>query len=94
MNIDMMSQDYYPINKLRNIALNSSFTDYILTIDADFIPSKHLEAAVQSQIRAGFFDDVNATVRAILVHSTYTTYIHVAMHQFPPNWKLCFSTDR
>ncbi|KAF8375344.1 hypothetical protein PRIPAC_81773, partial [Pristionchus pacificus] len=34
--------NYYPINYLRNVALNGSNTDFVYTADIDFIPSKGL----------------------------------------------------
>lgn len=32
----------YPINKLRNLAMNSATTDFVFVIDADFVPSPQL----------------------------------------------------
>lgn len=40
----------YPINKLRNIALDNVATSHVLLIDADFIPSVGLDVAVQKAI--------------------------------------------
>ncbi len=34
-----MFQTWYPINFLRNVALNHTKTDYVLLLDADFLPS-------------------------------------------------------
>ncbi|OAD77333.1 glycosyltransferase family 49 protein [Phycomyces blakesleeanus NRRL 1555(-)] len=39
----------YPINHLRNLAWAASTTDYILVIDADFVPSPNLHNFLQEQ---------------------------------------------
>lgn len=40
----------YPINHLRNIAITESTTEYILVIDADFIPSNNLYRYIRSEL--------------------------------------------
>ena len=44
-----------PINKLRNIAQDNCVTEYILMLDVDFAPDRHLETRVNQYIAQGFF---------------------------------------
>ena len=48
-------QLYFPINKLRNLALENARTEFIFQVDVDFILSDNLEADVISTIECGFF---------------------------------------
>lgn len=43
-------QKYYPINLLRNIALQEVKTDYFYLVDADFVPMPGLYQAILSWI--------------------------------------------
>lgn len=38
----------YPVNLLRNIALNAVTTSHVLVVDIDFVPSLNLDSAIQS----------------------------------------------
>ena len=63
------SQTFYPINKLRNVAVKNSHATHVLLIDIDFVPNRGLESAVTDYIDAGFFDDtynISARVRNII----------------------------
>ena len=63
------SQTFYPINKLRNVAVKNSHATHVLLIDIDFVPNRGLESAVTHYIDAGFFDDtydISARVRKII----------------------------
>ena len=51
------SQTFYPINKLRNVAVKNSHATHVLLIDIDFVPNRGLESAVTDYIDAGFFND-------------------------------------
>ena len=46
-------QGLYPINYLRNVALNHSKTDYVFLSDVDFIPVPGLHAYLQQNIEKG-----------------------------------------
>ena len=64
-----LSQTFYPINKLRNVAVKNSHATHVLLIDIDFVPNRGLESAVTDYIDAGFFDDtynISARVRNII----------------------------
>ena len=50
-------QLYFPINKLRNLALENARTEFIFQVDVDFILSDNLEADVVSAIESGFFSN-------------------------------------
>ena len=49
------SQVFFPINKLRNLALENARTEFIFQVDVDFVLSNDLEADVISAIQSGFF---------------------------------------
>ena len=40
----------YPINRLRNLVISSTFTKYILLVDADFAPSVNIDQIFQSTL--------------------------------------------
>jgi len=41
----------FPINKLRNLALNQVWTSHVLVVDVDFIPSTGLDKSVMSTVK-------------------------------------------
>ena len=43
-------QDFYPINYLRNVALNAAHTDYVFLSDVDFLPMPGLHNKLLSNI--------------------------------------------
>ena len=50
------AQTFYPINKLRNVAVKNSHATHVLLIDIDFVPNRGLESAVTDYVDAGFFN--------------------------------------
>ena len=56
MNESLTFQEYYPVNKLRNIAQSEAPSEYIILIDVDNVPNKHLERSINYHINSGFFD--------------------------------------
>ncbi|XP_072019743.1 xylosyl- and glucuronyltransferase LARGE1-like isoform X2 [Amphiura filiformis] len=58
--------DDYPINYLRNKAISQAKTQYLLLLDADFIPSPNLEQSFQSTLR-GFKPSLPQTKVAYVV---------------------------
>lgn len=46
-------QGLYPVNTLRNVALNNCRTDYLILADVDFVPNKVRARPVTSRICKG-----------------------------------------
>ena len=46
-------QAYYPVNYLRNVALNNTITKYVFTNDVDFMPSRSLRQTLEHQLTNG-----------------------------------------
>ena len=44
----------YPINFLRNMALDSSQGEYVFMVDVDFVPSRHLASSIEKEISQHF----------------------------------------
>jgi Glycosyl-transferase for dystroglycan len=42
----------YPVNALRNVALDAVTTSHVLVMDADFVPSTHLDDQIRTVLRA------------------------------------------
>jgi len=42
----------FPINRLRNVGLDAVRTSHVLVVDADFLPSRHLEDRIRSALRS------------------------------------------
>ena len=57
-----LETDNYPINVLRNLAIKSANTKYILLLDADFQPSPNLEKNFFSSIQLIKDDEKTAFV--------------------------------
>lgn len=44
------SESFYPVNELRNIALDAVVTSHVLVMDIDFVPSKNLHEAIKTTL--------------------------------------------
>ena len=71
------SQTFYPINKLRNVAVKNSHATHVLLIDIDFVPNRGLESAVTDYIDAGFFNDSKKV--SMHVHEYAQVHVHAAL---------------
>ena len=58
-----VSQGLYPINYLRNVALNNSVTDYVFLSDVDFIPVPGLHPYLQQNIEKGLLEQKDVSLR-------------------------------
>ena len=61
-NSKSQTTSWYPINKLRNIALDHVQTTHVLVLDVDFIPSEGLDEAIQNVLQQGTTNDNDAIV--------------------------------
>ena len=51
------SQDFFPVNFLRNVALDNAATKYVFLTDIDFEPMPGLDLRLQEYIDAGFLQE-------------------------------------
>ena len=51
-NLEENGKDMYPVNRLRNLALDTVQTSHVLTIDIDFVPSESLAAKIKAALTA------------------------------------------
>lgn len=63
----------FPVNVARNTARLHSNTDYVLYVDADFIPSEHLHDDVKDGKISSLIGGLDKNQRAVLVLPGYTT---------------------
>ena len=54
---DCLWQELYPVNHLRNIAINNTLAQYILTVDVDFLPSQDLYDKIVTWLDTGFLQE-------------------------------------
>lgn len=76
----------YPINRMRNIALNNVLTEYVLQSDVDFLPSTNLYEYLKSTISKMSLDQGNSknplTKRALVIPAFETQQYRF---EFPSN---------
>ena len=53
---------FFPVNKLRNIALEYMKADFALVIDIDLMPSYDLESILRFHVNSGFFNSIVASI--------------------------------
>ena len=61
-------QNYYPVNKLRNIAIEGTQTEYIFLNDVDFLVCPHLDTKLMNYLEnpdrlPGNINDTNRVLR-------------------------------
>lgn len=61
-NVDVLLQPFFPVNFLRNIALENAETKYVFLSDIDFEPMPGLDIHLQDYISKGYLQ--GKTVRA------------------------------
>ncbi|GMT35690.1 hypothetical protein PFISCL1PPCAC_26987 [Pristionchus fissidentatus] len=61
---------YYPINYLRNVALNASKTDFAYLADVDFIPSKYLYTSLRELLKTAEMNKKALVIPAFEISST------------------------
>ncbi|KAI0235821.1 LARGE xylosyl- and glucuronyltransferase 2 [Lamellibrachia satsuma] len=59
------SGSYYPVNYLRNVALDNAITKYVFTNDIDFLPSPNLHKLLEHYLSHG--TGVNTENQALIV---------------------------
>ena len=74
-------QGLYPINYLRNVALNNSVTDYVFLSDVDFIPVPGLHAYLQQNIEKGLL-----AKKDVSTHTNLTRNLSVGGVPTTPSW--------
>lgn len=73
----------YPINKMRNIALNNALTDYVLLSDVDFLPSKNLYDYLKLTLATSADISKNPLAKRALVVPAFETLQY--RFEFPVN---------
>ena len=63
-----MSQDLYPINFLRNVALEQVLTDYVFLNDVDFMPIPNMYKYLRSFIHNRPLSEITKKVKFTLTH--------------------------
>ena len=64
-------QEFYPINYLRNIALNYTEAKYVFLSDVDFAPSFGLHQYVMNMIKQGYLDGKKVSKSSVIFNGMH-----------------------
>ena len=59
-------QEYYPVNFLRNVAFNNTFTKYVYLSDVDFVPSMGLHENFKDRIDEGLLENKTVSSKSFI----------------------------